>query len=109
MADTNSALGSFLGTSAGLVSVIGTVYAAINHKKIVAKCCGRKYEFEIHVDDTKDKQSVSSSTKVLPEETVIQIPKHEVEESSSNSVKHHQTPVTTKKHPVTEISKYYNV
>jgi len=28
------------------------IYAAINHKRIRAKCCGRSVDFEINIDET---------------------------------------------------------
>jgi uncharacterized protein (DUF111 family) len=62
--------GPFIGTSTGILTVLGTIYAAINHKKIVAKCCGKKFEFEIHVDEVKKNGNESTSVRVLPEESI---------------------------------------
>lgn len=64
---SDSIWGPFLGTTTGILTVLGTIYAAINHKKIVAKCCGRRFEFEIHVDDAKN--SRGSHRKIHPEES----------------------------------------
>lgn len=34
------------------MSIISMVYAAVNHKRIRAKCCGRIIEMELDVTDT---------------------------------------------------------
>ena len=36
-----------------MISIISMVYAAINHKRIRAKCCGRSVDFEINIDPTE--------------------------------------------------------
>ena len=36
-----------------MISIISMVYAAINHKRIRAKCCGRSLDFEINIDPTE--------------------------------------------------------
>ena len=80
--------GPFIGTSTGILTVLGTIYAAINHKKIVAKCCGKKFEFEIHVDEVKKNGNESTSVRVLPEESIKTI--HTTSEKSQNN-KHAET------------------
>jgi hypothetical protein len=47
-----------LGMSALIVSIVGTVIAAINHKKIRSNCCGRKVEMSIDIQDTTNSPSV---------------------------------------------------
>jgi hypothetical protein len=48
--------GSILGGIGIALSVISMVYAAVNHKKIKAKCCGRTYEIELDVTSTEQGQ-----------------------------------------------------
>lgn len=38
-----------------MISIISMIYAAINHKRIRAKCCGRNLDFEINIDSTEEK------------------------------------------------------
>jgi hypothetical protein len=49
-----------------VISIISMVYAAINHKRIRAKCCGRSVDFEINIDPTEaaaeEKATASVST-----------------------------------------------
>lgn len=44
--------GSVVGGVGIAMSVISMVYAAVNHKRIRAKCCGRVIEMELDVTDT---------------------------------------------------------
>lgn len=44
--------GSVVGGVGIAMSIISMVYAAVNHKRIRAKCCGRVIEMELDVTDT---------------------------------------------------------
>jgi hypothetical protein len=44
--------GSVVGGVGIAMSIISMVYAAVNHKRIRAKCCGRIIEMELDVTDT---------------------------------------------------------
>jgi hypothetical protein len=44
--------GGILGLTALVVSVVGTIVAAINHKKVVSKCCGKKVEMSLDITQT---------------------------------------------------------
>lgn len=50
MADTGQILG---GSSIALVTIIGAVYTAINHKHIKATCCGKVFEFGVDIGPTE--------------------------------------------------------
>ncbi len=80
MADTN---GAVFGGLAGFLTLCGTIYAAINHKHIRAKCCGRTFEMEIDVnpiEDLKKSAGDKKKKKVHPEpaadDTEIEIKSH---------------------------------
>jgi hypothetical protein len=49
----SSDLGTIFGSGGLVISIISMVYAAINHKRIRAKCCGRSVDFEINIDPTE--------------------------------------------------------
>jgi hypothetical protein len=53
------------------MSIISMIYAAVNHKRIRAKCCGRVIEMELDVTDTPHpdpkKAGDRRSVKVHPE------------------------------------------
>jgi hypothetical protein len=51
----SSDLGTIFGSGGLVISIISMVYAAINHKRIRAKCCGRNLDFEINIDSTEEK------------------------------------------------------
>ncbi len=48
----SSDLGTIFGSGGLVISIISMIYAAINHKRIRAKCCGRSVDFEINIDET---------------------------------------------------------
>ena len=48
-ANTNSVLSVI----ALVVSVGGTIIGIINHKRIVSKCCGRKADLSLDIQDTR--------------------------------------------------------
>jgi hypothetical protein len=52
----SSDLGTIFGSGGLVISIISMIYAAINHKRIRAKCCGRSVDFEINIDSTEQKE-----------------------------------------------------
>ena len=40
-----------------VLGLAGTVYGAINHRRVVSNCCGRKLEVSLDVDTTTPKSS----------------------------------------------------
>ncbi len=52
----SSDLGTIFGSGGLVISIISMIYAAINHKRIKAKCCGRHIDFEIDIDSTEEKE-----------------------------------------------------
>ena len=63
-----SDFGQILGAGSILLSVCGAIYAAVNHKRIKAKCCGRNIEMEIHIDEASKR-----NIQVHPEEVKIPV------------------------------------
>lgn len=84
MSDTN---GAVFGGLAGFITLCGTIYAAINHKHIRAKCCGRTFEMEIDVnpiEDFKKSTTDKKNRKVHPD----------VSDHTEIDIKSHPTPPT---------------
>lgn len=50
----NSDTGGILGVFGFLVSMAGVIYAAINHKKIRCRCCGKDLDMSVDVDTTEE-------------------------------------------------------
>ena len=48
----NSDAGNILGIFAFLTSAAGLIYAAINHKRIRCRCCGKDLDMSVDVDPT---------------------------------------------------------
>ena len=75
----NSDTGSALSIISILVSVGGAIYAAINHKRLRCKCCGKNLEVQVDVDSTEKRKSLQASdhttVEVKSEEEAIQGPK----------------------------------
>ena len=44
--------GSIAGYAAAAASLIGSLYAAINHKRIRSNCCGKHLEASLDVENT---------------------------------------------------------
>lgn len=67
----NDNLGSILGGSgAAILSVLGVLYTAVNHKRVKAKCCGKTFEAEIDIGSTEATATApkgAASSKVHPE------------------------------------------
>ena len=51
----DSTTGGVLGILGFLISGGGAIYAAINHKKIRFKCCGKDIDMSVDIDETKPK------------------------------------------------------
>jgi hypothetical protein len=60
--------GSVVGGVGIAMSIISMVYAAVNHKRIRAKCCGRVIEVELDVTETPHPNGADKrrSAKVRP-------------------------------------------
>jgi hypothetical protein len=79
--DSNAA--NILGVFAFLTSSAGLIYAAVNHKRIRCRCCGRDLDMSVDVDPTDPKaKPVSPETSASVTAPVIEevIPQEEVEE-----------------------------
>ena len=63
----DSSTGGAVGIIAFLFSSAGLIYAAINHKKIRCKCCGKDMDMSIDVDTTDPPVPVPEPE---PEETL---------------------------------------
>ena len=66
--DSSSMLGTALGGSSMVISLIGMIYTAINHKHVRSRCCGKTVDFGIDVDTTEELEKKAKETaKVAPE------------------------------------------
>ena len=50
------------GAGAGLLTVIGMIYAAVNHKRVKAKCCGKTFEAELDIGSTEEATETKETT-----------------------------------------------
>lgn len=84
-------LGSILGGSgAAVLSVLGVIYTAINHKRVKAKCCGKQFEVELDIGSTEEGTTATApkkSAKVHPAKSsgAVAEPAGAVAESSDAS------------------------
>jgi hypothetical protein len=64
-------LGSILGGSgAAILSALGVLYTAVNHKHVKAKCCGKTFEAELDIGSTEaaaKAPKTQSTSKVHPD------------------------------------------
>jgi hypothetical protein len=63
-----SQVGGILGI---VVTVVGVVYSAINHKRLRSTCCGKKIDMAIDIESTSP---IQSRHKPCPVETVSVAP-----------------------------------
>ncbi len=66
----SSDLGTIFGSGGLVISIISMIYAAINHKRIRAKCCGRSVDFEINIDSTEQKEEKKTTEHETEEKPV---------------------------------------
>ena len=101
--DSNT--GGILGIFAFLTSAAGLIYAAINHKRIRCRCCGKDLDMSVDVDPTvvgkptitpvlDETISVTEQEKV-PEEEVEQ--EQEPEEREEQIIQYVEPPKRSKK------------
>ena len=50
------------------MSMGGAIYAAINHKKIRCKCCGKNLDMSVDVDSTEPEKKDEPESKSEPKE-----------------------------------------
>lgn len=72
--------GAGMGGAGLLISIVGVIYSAVNHKKIKSRCCGKEYDMSIDIGSTEEEKKKSTgddkteivttthSSKVAPEE-----------------------------------------
>ena len=66
---SSSDLGTIFGSGGFIISILGAIYAWVNHKRIRGKCCGREIDVEINIDSTTNPDgtpSVHSTTAAVP-------------------------------------------
>ena len=47
---------AIVGWSGLVISILGIIYSAVNHKHIKSRCCGRVYDFSIDVENTNPEE-----------------------------------------------------
>jgi hypothetical protein len=60
----DSQTGGIFGIFGFLVSMAGVLYAAVNHKKIRCKCCGKNLDMSVDVDSTEALAETRSDPKI---------------------------------------------
>jgi hypothetical protein len=56
----SSDLGTIFGSGGFIISILGAIYAWVNHKRIRGKCCGREIDVEINIDSTTNPDGTPS-------------------------------------------------
>jgi len=105
--DSNT--GGILGIFAFLTSAAGLIYAAVNHKRIRCRCCGRDLDMSVDVDPTdaapktvKPPEASSADTAPVVEEEA-ETETEEEEEEEETQIQYVEPPKRKKKtrvHPV---------
>ena len=98
--DSNT--GGILGIFAFLTSAAGLIYAAINHKRIRCRCCGRDLDMSVDVDPTdaapkivKPPEASSTDTAPVVEEALPQ--EEETEQEEETRIQYVEPPKRKKK------------
>ena len=96
----NSETGGILGVFGFLASMGGLIYAAINHKKVRCRCCGKDLDMSVDIDPTdkkKKKKPVKEGEQKVPDE---EAPEEEAPEPSPEASEAEQEPVKKKTNKV---------
>ena len=98
--DSNT--GGILGIFAFLTSAAGLIYAAVNHKRIRCRCCGRDLDMSVDVDPTdaapkivKPPEASSTDTAPVVEEALPQ--EEETEQEEETRIQYVEPPKRKKK------------
>jgi len=89
----NNDAGNILGVFAFLTSSAGLIYAAVNHKRIRCRCCGKDMDMSVDVDPTdvpKDKiiKAPEPSTDTAPVvEEKVEVEEEGVEEAEEDETR----------------------
>lgn len=55
--------GNALGVIGFIMSIIGIIYTAVNHKHIRGKCCGKDIDISLDIDSTTDTEKAAKAAK----------------------------------------------
>ena len=70
--------GAALGGTGLLISIIGLIYSAINHKHIKSRCCGKEYDMSIDIGSTEEaKHTADAETEIVGESKSAKIAPHQ--------------------------------
>jgi hypothetical protein len=70
--------GAALGGTGLLISIIGLIYSAINHKHIKSRCCGKEYDMSIDIGSTEEaKHTPDAETEIVGESKSAKIAPHQ--------------------------------
>jgi hypothetical protein len=73
----DSTTGGTLGIFGFLISAVGIVYTAINHKRLRCKCCGKNMDISVDVEPTtppeEDKEKDADKGKDKDEEEEVEV------------------------------------
>jgi hypothetical protein len=67
--NSSSTLGAALGGSSMVISLLGMIYTAINHKHVRSRCCGKTVDFGIDVDTTEELEKKDAKAEAKAKET----------------------------------------
>lgn len=68
---TTLTTGDSLGIIAFLFSSAGLVYAAINHKRIRCKCCGKNVDMSVDIDETEQPATANVNAEPAEDKSVV--------------------------------------
>jgi len=95
----DSDAGNILGVFAFLTSSAGLIYAAVNHKRIRCRCCGRDVDMSVDVDptDVPKAKPVSPETSASVTAPVIEEVLPQEEEEEETQIQYVEPPKKSKK------------
>jgi hypothetical protein len=70
--------GAALGGTGLLISIVGLIYSAINHKHIKSRCCGKEYEVSLDIESTKEAtHKPDAETEIVGESKSAKVAPHQ--------------------------------
>jgi hypothetical protein len=64
----DSTTGGALGIIGFLISAAGAIYAAINHKRVRCRCCGKDMDVSVDIDSTQEEKKKEKEAEVAEED-----------------------------------------
>jgi hypothetical protein len=61
---TDQQAGSYMGMASFALTILGAVYAALNHRRVRSNCCGSRIEASLDIENTTPPRAVDQQLSI---------------------------------------------